>query len=79
MKMGPIYHPSPLSGKGRASKMRTLPNRTVRSKIRVEQSMPGALDIVQFDIIVLLHQISRARDIAVGKSLNGDVCDSPKI
>ena len=60
-------------------KIWTLPNGIARSKILVEQSMPGALDVVQFDIMLLLQQISRAGDIVVGKLLNGDVCDGPEI
>ena len=77
MKMGPVLKVR-CREKG-VGKIRTLPNGIVRSKILAEQSMPGALDVVQFDIVVLLQQICRAGDIAVGKSLNGDVCDGPKI
>ena len=52
---------------------------TDRFKVLVKQTMPGALDVVQFDIMVLLQQISRAGDIGVGKSLNRDVCNGPEI
>ena len=63
-----------------AGKMRALLNGIVRFKILVEQSIPGALEAMQFDIIVLLQQqISRAGDTAVGKLLNRDVGNGPEI
>ena len=62
-----------------ADKIRTSPNGIVCSKILVEQNMPDALDVVKFDIVVLLQQISRAGDVAVSEALNGDVCDGPEI
>ena len=62
-----------------AGKIRVLPNWIIRFKILVEQSMPGALDVMQFGIMVLLQQIIRAGDIAVDKPLNRDVYNGPEI
>ena len=62
-----------------AGKMRTSTNGIICPKILVKNIMPGELDVVQFDAEVLVWQIDRPGDIAVGKRFNGDIRDGSEI
>ena len=49
-----------------AGEIRTSTNGIIRPKVLAEKRMPGALDVVQFDAVVLVQQIGRPGDIAIG-------------
>ena len=49
-----------------AGKIRTSTNGVIRPKVLAEKRMPGALNVVQFNVVVLVQQIGRPGGIAVG-------------
>ena len=57
----------------------TIINGIICVEIFVEKNVPGALDVVQFEMVVLLQQIGSQSDVAVGEPLVRNVRDGPEV
>ena len=62
-----------------AGKVWTITNGIVCVETFVKKSMPGALDIVQSEMVMLLQQVGRPSNVAVREPLVRNVCDSPEV
>ena len=62
-----------------AGKIWTIINGIICVEFFVKKSMPGALDVVQSEMVVLLQQIGRPSDVVVGEPLVRDVRDGSEV